>query len=92
MRTLTRKTTGAVMRVQVDNPKDLDTGGGLFYFASAGDEGDTHQVSDHAAKVIMGDPGQALHFICTPPIETAKPAQAAKKASGPAATEEPDQK
>jgi len=88
MRQLTRKTSGAVMRIQVDNPKDLDTGGGLFYFAAAGEEGDTHQVSEHAAQVIMSDPGQAHHFICTPPWTPAATPVAKKTKDKPA--DDPD--
>lgn len=47
--------------------------GGTFFFEPAGKDGDQHQVSEHAAKVIMGDPGLAVHFECQPPLTQAAP-------------------
>jgi len=43
--------------------------GGSFMFEPAGQDGDQAQVSEHAAKVIMGDPGLAVHFECQPPLQ-----------------------
>lgn len=57
------------MRILVSQPDGKDAGlnlGGSFYFMPAGQDGDTYDVSDHAAAVIMGDPGLAPHFRCLP--------------------------
>lgn len=72
---LTRKTTGGVMRVMIAEPDGADAGlaaGGTFYFASAGEEDSSHQVSEHAARVIMSDPGMAPQFDCYPPLPASK--------------------
>lgn len=66
---LRRISTGSEMSILVDqaDPNDQDKAGfgvaGRFYFASAGEPGDSQTVSDHVAKVIMGDPGLAPHFV-----------------------------
>lgn len=45
--------------------------GGHFVFYPAGSEdGDTgYQMSEHAARIIMGDPSMASHFECTPELD-----------------------
>jgi hypothetical protein len=74
MHTLKRITTnpGSALTIQVDHPTgDGDGGfqvGGVYLFMPAGQDGDTHQVGEHAAQVIMGDPGLAAHFSCDPPL------------------------
>lgn len=79
------KVPATPFRVAVDNV-DLGDGdggflaGGLFYFAPAGEDGDTHQVSEHAAKVIMGDHGLAPHFECTPALKATKHGKSAATA------------
>lgn len=70
--------------------------GGSFMFEPAGQDGDQAQVSDHAAKVIMGDPGLAVHFECQPPLPgLAAAAPAAdggrRRTRGAAAAEQPEQ-
>jgi hypothetical protein len=90
--TLRRITTipATPLRILVDQPEGDDVGmtvGGSFLFAPAGEEGDTAQVSERAAQVIMGDPGQAVHFECSPPLAGAVDAGKPKgkgKGSGPA--------
>jgi hypothetical protein len=55
-----------------DNPDDAGLAvGGSFEFYPAGQDGDTAQVSAHAARVIMGDKGLAQHFECTPALPDA---------------------
>lgn len=59
------------LKIQVAQPVDADAGltmGGSFYFAPAGEEGDRAGMSEHAARVILGDPGLAPHFRCEPPL------------------------
>jgi hypothetical protein len=63
------------MRVLVDSPASgtEEAGflmGSAFYFAPAGEDGDRHEVEDATARAVMGDAGLAVHFECTPPIET----------------------
>lgn len=90
------KAPGTALKIQVDHRRDEDgqdaglMGGGLFHFAPAGEDGDTHQMSDHAAQAIMGDPGLAKHFDCQPPIQngdTAKAEPVKQVDKAPAATE-----
>lgn len=79
------------LKILVDHAQgDGDAGflaGGSFFFEPAGKEGDRHQVNGHAAQVIMGDPGLAVHFDCTPPLPgtESKAAAAPKAAPKPAA-------
>lgn len=60
------------MAIRINQPQDDgDAGlsqGGSFYFMPAGQDGDTHAVSEFAARIIMGDPGLSKHFECTPPV------------------------
>jgi hypothetical protein len=68
------------LRVVIDRPQgDGDAGlaaEGVFYFFPAGSEdGETeHGMSEFAARVIMGDPGLAPHFECSPELDA--PAEA----------------
>src|SRR5690349_10850066 len=84
------------LRVLVDHQTDPADGGflggGSFFFAPAGQDGDRHNATGHAARVIMGDPGLAVHFECTPPVDA--PAVAPAAAPEPATAEpvEPAQK
>lgn len=75
MFTLKRITTapGTALHIMVDQPEadSPDAGltvGGSFWFEPAGQDGDTCGMSEHAARVIMLDPGLAVHFTCTPPL------------------------
>jgi hypothetical protein len=86
------------MRVIVDHPQgDGDAGmmvGGLFEFAPAGEDGDRHQANEHAARVIMSDPGLSEHFECTPPLPGLKagtdgPVIESKKGKGKRADDKP---
>lgn len=94
-RQLKRTTHGPTLRIAVDHPQGDGQGGfgmgGTFDIASAGQDGDTVQMSDFAARVIMGDPGQAFHFICTPPIEPAAAPVSTKK-DKPATKDQPTDK
>lgn len=79
MYTLTRITTdpGSPLKIQIAEPVDGDAGltrGGSFVFEPAGTDGAVAGVSEHAARVIMGDPGLAPHFRCEPPLPTTAPA------------------
>jgi len=94
------KEPASPIRILVDAPQgDGDLGmtlGGSFYFFPAGSEegSDRYQVSRHAVEVIMGDPGLAKHFECTPPWPPAAeaPAEAAAETDEqPATAEEPPQ-
>lgn len=90
-------------RISVDRKEDGDADGGFlaggsFLFFPAGQEGDTHQCSEYAARVIMGDPGLAEHFECQPPLTDLAPQKAAaapaarrgrKPKQAPAADEAP---
>ena len=66
-------TPASPIRIQVDASQgDGDGGfqmGGVFDFLPAGQDGDTHQVGEAAARAIMLDHGLAGHFECTPPIQ-----------------------
>lgn len=67
------------LKIQVAQPVDADAGltiGGSFYFAPAGEDGDRAGMSEHAARVILGDPGLAPHFRCEPPLPALAPAAA----------------
>lgn len=75
------KTPNSPLKVAVDQKAadDPDAGlgvGGIYYFSPAGEDGDTHQVSEHAARAIMGDPGLQVHFTCTPALDRPEPAAA----------------
>ena len=76
MYTIKRVSTipATAMRISVDAPPpDGEDGGfqqgGVFNFAPAGEDGDTHQVGEHAARAIMLDPTLADHFECTPKLK-----------------------
>lgn len=59
------------LKISIDQPDGGDGGfqqGGVYYFQPAGQEGDQHQVSEHAATVIMKDRGLAPHFTCSPAL------------------------
>jgi len=76
-------------RISVDRKEDGDADGGFqaggsFMFYPAGQEGDTHQCSEYAARVIMADPGLAEHFECQPPLADLAPAKAATNGGGKA--------
>lgn len=80
------------MRIQVDQPTEGDGGfgqGGVYYFEPSGQDGDTHQVSEVAAKAIMGDPGLVQHFECSPALPKPEP-EAAQPAAAPEPEAEPD--
>ena len=71
------KVPNSPIRVAVDQPDPDGTDGGfqqggVFNFAPKGQDGDTHQVSEHAAKAIMWDPTLADHFECTPHLPRTK--------------------
>jgi hypothetical protein len=73
MFTLTRISTepASPLKIQVSQPADGDAGltqGGSFVFEPAGTEGSVAGMSEHAARVILGDPGMAPHFRCDPPL------------------------
>jgi hypothetical protein len=76
------KEPATVLKIQVDQRQagEDDGGfqaGGYFEFSPAGTDGDRYPVSEHAARVIMSDPGQAHHFECTPALDSkAKKAKA----------------
>lgn len=83
----TSKTPGSAIKIAVDQPDGQDAGfgqGGTFYFMPAGEDGDTHEVSELAARAIMEDPDMAQHFSCTPalPAKVAPVADAAPVADG----------
>lgn len=81
------------MKVMVDSPADGDGGfgqGGVFHFAPAGQDGDTHEVGELAARAIMEDPGMAQHFTCTPPLAKPAAAQVADEDAAPVADAKPD--
>lgn len=64
-------------RVQVAQQDGDDAGlaiGGTFYFEPAGQDGDQAQMSEHAARAIMDDPGLAVHFTCQPALPSRAPA------------------
>lgn len=71
-------TPNSPLRILIDQPEpgSPDAGmavGGTFFFAPAGQDGDTAQVSDYAARVVMSDPGLAPHFKCSPPFGAQTP-------------------
>ncbi len=73
------------LAIVVDAPRDEKgefQGAFSHQFATAGQDGDTHLVSEHVARVIMADAGLAEHFKCTPPIKPAA-SKAAKVAKEP---------
>lgn len=85
------KTPSSPMRILVDQADGDDAGlcgGGSFYFGPAGQDGDEHGMSEHAARVIMSDPGLAEHFTCTPALpkltKTEKQARVETKTEKPA--------
>lgn len=89
MYTLTRISTdpASPLKIQVSQPADGDAGltlGGSFVFEPAGTEGAAAGMSEHAARVIMADPGLAPHFRCEPPLPplVANVATPAVEASG----------
>lgn len=63
----------SAIHILVDQPEGDGDGGftraGSFFFFPAGSEDgpDAHHVNPAAAAGIMGDPGIAHHFECTPP-------------------------
>lgn len=85
-RTLKRITTdGGVMRIQIDQPQGdgdggFQLGGSVESFPKGDPQYRDLQVTDHAARVIMADPGLARHFDCQPPIEPAAAATDKKAA------------
>ncbi len=77
---------GSPIKIMIDSPADGDGGfaaGGNYAFWPAGStEGpDTFAVSEHAARIIMGDPWMAQHFKCTPDLPGAVK-DAKKQAAG----------
>jgi len=70
------------LQVQVDGPDGAFQQGGVYYFQPAGQDNDQHQVSEHAARIIMGDPGLAQHFECDPALPDAVPEPAAEAEPG----------
>lgn len=81
---------GSPIKIMVDQPSGPDAGfgqGGTFYFQPAGEDGDTHEVSELAARAIMDDPDTAVHFTCTPALPAAIPAD---QVAAPAAEDQPD--
>lgn len=80
MFTLRRITTtpGSPLSIMVDAPPAQADGDGgfamgghyLFYPAGSEDGETSFQVPEHAARIIMGDPGLAPHFECSPPLES----------------------
>lgn len=73
MYTLKRITTvpGSALSIKVDGKDKTFIGGGHYMFEPAGMDGDTVQADEHVAGAIMGDPGLAVHFECTPPWKPA---------------------
>lgn len=62
------------LTIQVDGIRDDSgegnfQGGGVYLFQPAGQDEDRHQVSEHAARAIMSDPGIAFHFTCDPDLK-----------------------
>lgn len=74
MHVITRisKTPDSPIRILVDQAQgDGHAGlsmGGSFMFWPAGQEGDSSQVTEAAARAIMSDPTMAPHFECFPPL------------------------
>lgn len=70
------KMPGSAMRIQIAQPDDYSTdaglaAGGTFWFEPAGTDGDSAQLNEYQARVIMGDAGLAPHFTCTPALPAA---------------------
>jgi hypothetical protein len=83
------KTPNGPLRVLVSQPDGTDAGlvaGGSFLFAPAGQPGDQANVTDRTARVIMTDPGLAVHFSCTPPYPGTEPAAQETHQDGDTAT------
>jgi hypothetical protein len=86
------KVPNSSMRISVDQPDGGDGGfqeAGVFYFAPKGQDGDQHQVSEHAAQVIMWDPTLAEHFECQPPLPRASKADKAAAVPEPGSPAHP---
>lgn len=90
------KTPATAMRIAVDQAQgDGDAGfqqGGVFYFEPAGQDGDTHQVSEAAARAVMGDAGLAGQFTCLPALPVADAAPAVDNPVGTAGPRQPGRK
>lgn len=74
------KVPNSTMNIMIDSPADGDAGfgqGGSFRFEPAGQDGDTHDLDEYAARVIMEDPGHKGHFKCTPALTKQKKGRAA---------------
>jgi hypothetical protein len=74
--TRTSKTPNSPLVVVVDSPKEGTpffgvSGGGGFEFQPNGQDGDSAQVDEYVAGILMGDPGNAEHFSCEPPFQAA---------------------
>lgn len=77
----------AIAQAQEDGDAGLTAGGSFEFYPAGSDEGpQAHQVSEHAARAIMEDPGIAQHFECTPPLapkgSPAAPADAGNARAG----------
>lgn len=89
-----RRTTtapGSDLRITVDGPDGMLSGTTL-YFPPAGQDGDTQIVEEAVARVLMGDPGLAVHFECDPALDgqaSKEPAEA-EPVKEEAATADPD--
>lgn len=80
------KTPASALTIQIDQPAGEGDGGfqggGVWLFQPAGQDGDRHQVSEHAAQAVMSDPSLAHHFTVSPDLPN--------QVAGPAADEQPD--
>jgi len=90
------KVPNSPMRIQIRKSDGVDAGltaGGSWFFMPAGEDGDTHDVGEHAARVVMGDASLAVHFECTPALDPVPVAadEPAKDQAGQGDTDEAGQ-